>query len=46
MDGRKAAVRANMTVTIDRRAKDEDRVWIDAAWTQESVNDSRHHVGI
>ena len=41
----RAAVRANITVTIDRRANDKDRVRVDVVWTQEPVNDPRHYVG-
>ena len=43
MDGLKAAVRANITATIDRRANDKDRRRVDVAWTQNSVNDPRHY---
>ena len=46
MDDLSAAVRANITVTIDITANDKDRVGVDVAWKQESVNDPRHYVGI
>ena len=46
MEGLGAAVRANITITIDRRANDKDRVRVDVVWTQESVNDPRNYVGI
>ena len=31
---------------MEMRANDKDRVRIDVVWNQESVNDSRHCVGI
>ena len=46
MDRLTAAVRANITVTIGRRANDKDRVRVDVVWNQESVNDPRDYVGI
>ena len=45
MDRLRAAVRAKITVIIDRRANDKDRVRVDVVWNQESVNDPRHYVG-
>ena len=33
-------------VTSDITANDKDRVGVDVAWKQESVNDPRHYVGI
>ena len=46
MDRLRAAVRANITATIDIRADDKDRVRVDVAWHQESVSAPRHYVGI
>ena len=56
MDGTKptvdrltAAVRTNITETIDTRANDKDtadRVRVDVVWNPESVSDPRHYVGI
>ena len=46
MDGLKAAVTANITVTIDIRANDRGKVRVDAVWKLESLNDPRHYVGI
>ena len=46
MDRLRAAVRATITVTIDIRANDKDRVRVDVVWNQESVSDPRHYVGI
>ena len=43
---RRPAVRANVTVTIDIRANDKDRVRVDVVWNQESDSDPRHYVGI
>ena len=45
-DDLRAAVKANITVTSDIIATDKDRVGVDVAWKQESVNDPRHYVGI
>ena len=46
MDDLRAAVRANITVTMDITANDKDKVGVDVAWKQESVHDPRHYVGI
>ena len=46
MDRLRAAVRATITVTIDIRANDKDRVRVDVVWNQESVSGPRHYVGI
>ena len=49
IDDLKAAVKANMTVTIDITANDKDRVGVDVIWNQESVDEPRqprHYVGI
>ena len=53
MDGTKitiddliAAVKANSTATFDITANDKDRVGVDVARDQESVNDPRHDAGI
>ena len=49
IDDLKAAVKANMTVTIDMTANDKDRVGVDVIWNQESVDEPRqprHYVGI
>ena len=46
MDRLRAAVRANISATIDIRANDKDRVRVDVVWNQESVSDPRHYAGI
>ena len=46
MDDLRAAVKANITVTSDIIATDKDRVGVDVAWKQESVNDPHHYIGI
>ena len=45
-DGLRAAVRANIKVTIDIRVNDSDGVRVDVVWNEESVNDHLHYVGI
>ena len=46
IDDLRAAVRANITITIDITSNDKDRVGVDVAWNQEAVNDPRHYVGV
>ena len=41
----RAAVKANITATFDITADGKDRVGVDLARNQESVNDSRHYAG-
>ena len=41
IDDLRGAVRANIRVTIDITANHKDRVGVDVAWNQESVNDPR-----
>ena len=42
----RAAVTANIPVTIDIRANGKDRVRVDVLWNQESVKDPRHCIGM
>ena len=42
----RAAVKANITATFDITVNDKDRVGADVAGNQESINFSRHNVGI
>ena len=46
IDDFRAAVFANITATFDITANDKDRVGVDVARSQESINDSRHYAGI
>ena len=46
MDRLGAAVRAHITVTMDIRANDKDRVRVNVVWNQESASDPLHYVGI
>ena len=45
IDDLSAAVKANITATFDITANDKDRVRVDVARNQGSVNDSRHYAG-
>ena len=45
-DDLRAAVRANITVTIDIRGNDKGRVSVDVVRNPEPVNDVRHYAGI
>ena len=42
----RAAVKANITASFDITANDKDRVGVDVARNQESINDSRPYAGI
>ena len=46
IDDLRAVVKANITATFDITANDKDRVGVDVARNQESINDSRHYAGI
>ena len=46
IDDLRAAVRANITATFDIPANGKDRVGVDVAWSQESVNNPRLYFGI
>ena len=45
IDDLRAAVKANITANFDITANDKDRVGVDVARNQESINDSRHYAG-
>ena len=45
IDDLRAADKANITATFDMTANDKDRVGVDVARNQESINDSRHYAG-
>ena len=45
-DGLRAAVKANITATFEISVNDKDRVGVNVARNQESINDSRHYAGV